>query len=48
LIDLLCLTQLSAIFSYIMATRFSSGRSRSTRREPPTIGKQLVNCITFL
>ena len=32
--------------SYIMATSFSGGRSRSTRREPPTIGKQLVNFIT--
>jgi hypothetical protein len=26
-----------------MATSFSGGRSRSTRREPPTMGKQLVN-----
>jgi len=26
-----------------MATSFSDGRSRSTRREPPTMGKQLVN-----
>jgi hypothetical protein len=25
-----------------MATSFSGGRSRSTRREPPTMGKQLV------
>jgi hypothetical protein len=33
-------------FSYIMATSFSGGRSRSTRREPPTMGKQLVNLIT--
>ena len=46
LIDLLCLTPLSAIFSYIMATSFSGGRIRSTRREPPTMGKQLVNFIT--
>jgi hypothetical protein len=30
-------------FSYIMATSFSGG---STRREPPTMGKQLVNFIT--
>ena len=30
-------------FSYIMATSFSGGRSWSTRREPPTMGKQLVN-----
>jgi hypothetical protein len=29
-------------FSYIMATSFSGGRSR---REPPTMGKQLVNFI---
>jgi hypothetical protein len=29
-----------------MATSFSGGRSRSTRREPPTMGKQLVNLIT--
>ena len=33
-------------FSYIMATIFSGGGSRSTRREPPTMGKQLVNFIT--
>jgi hypothetical protein len=33
-------------FSYIMATSFSGGRSRSTRREPSTMGKQLVNFIT--
>ena len=26
-----------------MSTSFSGGRSRSTRREPPTMGKQLVN-----
>ena len=32
-------------FSYILATSFSDGRSRSTRREPPTMGKQLVNFI---
>ena len=35
----------NTIFSYIMATSFSGGRSRSTRREPPTMGKQLVNFI---
>ena len=29
-----------------MATSFSGGRNRSTRREPPTMGKQLVNFIT--
>ena len=33
-------------FSYIMATSFSGGRSLSTRRVPPTMGKQLVNFIT--
>jgi len=33
-------------FSYSMATNFSGGRSRSTRTEPPTMGKQLVNFIT--
>jgi hypothetical protein len=33
-------------FSYIMATSFSGGRSRSTKREPPTMGKQLVKFIT--
>jgi hypothetical protein len=31
--------------SYIMATSFSGGKSRSTG-EPPTMGKQLENCIT--
>ena len=36
----------SKYFSYILATSFSGGRSRSTRREPPTMGKQLVNFIT--
>jgi len=29
-----------------MATSLSGGGSRSTRREPPTMGKQLVNFIT--
>jgi hypothetical protein len=29
-----------------MATSFSGGGSRSTRGEPPTMGKQLVNFIT--
>jgi hypothetical protein len=32
---------------YIMATSFSGGRRRSNRREPPTMGKQLVNFITY-
>jgi hypothetical protein len=27
-------------------TSLSGGRSQSTRREPPTMGKQLVNVIT--
>jgi hypothetical protein len=35
-----------AIFSYIMATSFSGGRSRSAQIEPQTIDKQLVNFIT--
>ena len=29
-----------------MATSFSGGGRRSTRREPPTMSKQLINCIT--
>jgi hypothetical protein len=33
-------------FSNISATSFSGERSRSTRSEPPTMGKQLVNFIT--
>jgi hypothetical protein len=33
-------------FRHIMATSFSGGRSQSTRREPLTMGKQLVNFIT--
>jgi hypothetical protein len=33
-------------FSYIMETSFSGGRSRSIRREPSTMGKQLVIFIT--
>jgi hypothetical protein len=44
LIDLFIV--LNATFSYIMATSFSGGRSRCTRREPPTMGKQLENFIT--
>jgi hypothetical protein len=31
------------VYITIMATSFSGGGSRSTRREPPTLGKQLVN-----
>ena len=34
------------VWLYIMATSFSAGRNWSTRREPPTMGKQLVNFIT--
>ena len=45
-VDLIWLIVVKAIFSNIMATSFSSGTSRSSRREPPTIGKQLVNFIT--
>jgi len=37
------LTPLSTYFSYNMATSFSGGGSR---REPPTMDKQLVNFIT--
>ena len=44
--DFWCLMPLSTILHYIMVTSFSGGRSRSTRREPPTMGKQLVNFIT--
>jgi hypothetical protein len=36
-------THFQQYFSYIMVTSFSGGRSRSTMREPPTLGKQLVN-----
>jgi len=42
----LYLTPLSAIFQLYHATSFSGGRSRSPQREPPTMGKQLVNFIT--
>jgi hypothetical protein len=40
--DLIWFIVLNATFSYIMATSFSGRGSRSTRREPPTMGKQLV------
>ena len=33
-------------FSYTMATSFSGGGSRSTRKEPPTLDKQLIKFIT--
>ena len=42
-----CLMHFQQYFSYIMATSFSGGRSQSTRREPSTMGKQLVNSITY-
>jgi hypothetical protein len=38
------LTHFQQYFSYIMATSFSGRRSR---REPLTMGKQLVNFITY-
>jgi hypothetical protein len=40
------LTPFQQYFNYIMATSFSGERSWSARREPPTMGKQLVNFIT--
>ena len=43
MIDFLCF---NATFSYIMATSFSGGRSRSIWREQPTTSKLLVNFIT--
>jgi len=45
-IDLIWFSVFSATFSNIMATSFSGERCQSTRREPPTMGKQLVNFIT--
>ena len=47
--DFWCLTPISAIFQLHVdhGDQFFSGwRSRSTRREPPTMGKQLVNFTT--
>jgi len=41
-----CLRHFQQYFSYIMATSVSGRRSRSTWREPPTMGKQLANFIT--
>jgi hypothetical protein len=38
----------NATFSNIMATSFNGGGSRSTWREPPTMGKQLVNFIIYI
>ena len=43
--DIFVLNATQQYFSYIMTTSFSGGRSRSTLREPPTMGKQLVNLI---
>jgi len=40
------LAPLSAIFQLYHGDSFSGGRSRSTQREPQTMGKQLVNFIT--
>jgi len=46
--DLLCFAPLAAIFQLYHGDQFSGGRSRRTRREPPTMGKQLLNFITCL
>jgi hypothetical protein len=40
------LTPLSAIFQLYHGDSFNGGESCSTRREPPTMGKQLINFIT--
>ena len=40
------LMPLSTIFHLYHGDVFSGGGSWSTRREPPTMGKQLVNFIT--
>jgi hypothetical protein len=40
------LAPLSAIFQLYHGDQFIGGRNRSTQREPPTMGKQLVNFIT--
>ena len=43
-----CFIVFSATYSYIMAISFSGGRSQpSTWRVLPTMGKQLVNFITY-
>ena len=44
--DFWCKHHFQIYLSYIMPTSFSGGRRRSTRRESPTMGKQLVNFIT--
>jgi hypothetical protein len=43
MVDLFDFWCFNATFSNIMVTSFSGGRSQSTRREQPTMGKQLVN-----
>jgi hypothetical protein len=47
----LCLTPLSATFQLYHGDQFSGGRSRSIRREPPTMGKYhlrlRVECTLF-
>ena len=45
MIDLLRLTPLSAIYQLYHDDSSSGGRSWNTRRQPPTMGKQLVNFI---
>jgi hypothetical protein len=40
------LTPLSAIFQLYHGDQFNGGRSQITRREPPTMGKQLVSFVT--
>jgi hypothetical protein len=42
-VDLIWFLVFNATFSNIMVTSFSGGRNR---REPPIMGKQLVNFIT--
>ena len=44
--DFILFIVFNATFSYIMATSFSGGRSQSTWREAPSMGKQLVKFIT--
>jgi hypothetical protein len=44
--DLLYLTPLSAIFHLYHDDQFYKWKKPSSRREPPTMGKQLVNYIT--